>query len=186
MANANDAAAGVKYNPSPAEAQSLLGSPGGIGYKPLGFGSEITRARKLCYKGIYNFAVQGGKVGNINLCDARHPSAKLTATGFVPLILPTNFIVARVLIDVITAPTSGGSATIAVSTGVTAADILAATAKASFTGLIDGSPVNTAATSIKVGQKLNGSQGVIPYIAVAVAALTAGLFNVHIEGYMGD
>lgn len=186
MANTNNAAAGLKLNPTPAEAQILLGSTGGIGYKPLQFGSEFTRGRKLCYKGIYDFTVQGGVIGNINLSDARHASGKLKPSGYVPLILPTNFIVARVLIDVITAPTSGGSATIAVSSGVSAADLLAATAKASFTGLIDGIPVNTAATSIKVGQLLTGSQGVIPYIAVAVAALTAGKFNVHIEGYMGD
>lgn len=184
MANANDAA-NLKVRPLPTEEESFLGSPGGVGYKPLGFGSQFVRGKASIFKGVFDFAVQGGATGNINLYDARYSPGKLAAADFVPLIIPYNFLICNVVIDVLTAPTSTGSATIALSSGVTAADLLAATAKASFTGTFAGIPEG-AGTAIKVLNSITGSSGVIPYAAIAVAALTAGKFNVHFEGFLSD
>lgn len=161
---------------------------GDIHYAPLVLGSQVVRRSKRILKCLYDFSVQGGAIGAIKLIDP------VLVSGSKPVllgvqaqqlaILPPSAIVVRALIDVITAPLSGGSATVSVGTGVGAADLLAATAKASFTGLLDGIPVNTAATSIKVSAATVA--GVSPSMTIAVAALTAGKFNVHIEYYLSD
>ena len=199
MANANNAAVGFKLSDSPQELEFTLNVGGSNAIVKNQLGSQLIRRSQRIAKGTYDFAVQGGAVGNINLYDSVYAPGVSAMPGqpqsvgvakqagvFKPLILPYNSIVVRALIDVITAPTSGGSATLALSTGATAADLLAATAKASFTGLIDGIPVHSAATAIKITQAVTGSQGVIPFLAIAVAALTAGKFNVHIEYYLSD
>lgn len=116
--------------------------------------------------GSYSFAVQGGAIGTINLRDGDGKALKL----------PANAIIKNVVIDVITAPTSGGSATIAV-TAVSSGDLLAATAIGSLTaGRYQGIPDDaTVADMIKLTSEKTLS------IAVAVAALTAGKFNVLVE-----
>jgi len=115
--------------------------------------------------GNYSFAVQGGAVGTINLKDGDGKDLKL----------PANALIKNVVIDVITQPTSGGSATIAV-TAVSSGDLLAALAVGSFTGRIQGIPDDaTVADMIKLSSEKTIS------IAVAVAALTAGKFNVLVE-----
>jgi hypothetical protein len=200
MSNANNAASGLKLQLSPQELEFQLNQGGSNTGPQIQFGSQLVRRSVKILKAVYDFAVQGGAVGNINLYDATFAPgisappgqgqiAGTTTKGiFKPCILPPNAIVTRVLIDVLTNPTSGGSATLALSTGQTAADLLAATAKASFTGLIDGIPVNTAATAVKILSSgiPAGVQGCIPYLAVATAALTAGKFNVHMEYYLSD
>lgn len=124
---------------------------------------------KSSYFGTYDFTKSGGAVGSINLVDR----------DGLAVILPTGFIIQQVLIDVPVAVTSGGSATVAFKSK-TAADLLAATAKTSFSlaALIDGVPVNTAATAIKM------TANTTPQITIAVAALTAGRINVHIQGVL--
>ena len=114
--------------------------------------------------GTYSFATQGGAIGTINLKDGDGKDLKL----------PANAIIKNVVIDVLTAPTSGGSATIAV-TAVSSGDLKAATAIASFTGILQGIPANTVGTAIKLSSEKTLS------MAIAVAALTAGKFNVLVE-----
>lgn len=117
---------------------------------------------KRVAKGVYDFSVSGGAVGTFNLL----PETDL---------IPANAIVTRALIDVVTAPTSGGSATVAVKVK-NANDIKTATAIASYTvGLMDGVPVDTAATSIK----LTAASNIV--MTVATAALTAGKIVVFLE-----
>ncbi len=114
----------------------------------------------------YDFAVDGGAVGDIDL----------TAAG----ALPANAVVITGFIEVDTVPTSGGSATIALKTEG-AADLLAATAISgapwSTTGRKSVIPVGTGATSVKTtaARKIQAT--------VAVAALTAGVFDV-VLGYV--
>lgn len=110
----------------------------------------------------YDYSKHGGAVGDITLDDSS---------------LPLGAIITRVLIDAKTALTSGGAATIAVKSA-SAADLLGATAVASWTGLIDGIPVNTAATSIKLAADAQVK------LTVAVAALTAGIADVYVEYVM--
>ncbi len=111
----------------------------------------------------YDFSKQGGAVGDILVGGDS---------------IPQNAVIRRGMIDVQTAATSGGLATIAVS-AVNAADVLGATAVASFSlnAMLDVVPVNTAATSIRAA-----SADIKQIkITVAVAALTAGVFTVALE-----
>jgi hypothetical protein len=176
------------YSPQQVEKALNLGD---VRHVPLRLGGQVVRRSVRVFKGTYDFSLQGGAIGTISLLDAMqtYPLSQPTLLGnsrtFPVLYLPPGFIVLNALIDVITAPTSGGSPTIAISTGVNAGDIKAATAYGSYTGLVAGIPVNTAATAVKV-PLTTAQPGSIATIAIATAALTAGKFNVHLEGYLGD
>ena len=147
-------------------------------FAPMALGSQVVRRSFRVFKGVYDFSVQGGAIGAIALYDPVFGKA-------VPLNIPANFIIWECLIDVITAPTSGGSATIAFNSGQTTADLLAATAIASITGFVAGIPVGTAASAIKV-PSTQAQPGSAVTITVATAALTAGKFNVHLTGFLSD
>ncbi len=147
-----------------ADAQFLLNqsaNPGVASQARLGL---VLKEQKGVAQGQYSFAVQGGAVGTVNLKDADGKDLKL----------PANAIITNVIIDVLTAPTSGGSATIAVS-AVSAGDLLAATAIGSVTGIVQGIPANSVGTAIKLASEKTVTA------SIAVAALTAGKFNVQVE-----
>ena len=112
----------------------------------------------------YDFAVQGGAIGTVNL---------LGLDG-KPVVVPQSAIIVDSLIDVLTPCTTSASGTIAL-TAQTAGDIKAALAAASYTGLVAGIPVGTAATSIKMtaDRTLQAT--------IATGAITAGKFNLIIE-----
>lgn len=133
-------------------------------------GTALIKEKSHILKASYDFAKQGGLQGTISL---------LVEDG-KPAKLPSRAIVKDVLIDVLTAPTSGGAATIALSTGQAANDLKAATAIASYTGIVAGVPVGSAATSIKLTADRT------PNMVVATADLTAGKFNVLIEYFFSD
>jgi hypothetical protein len=109
----------------------------------------------------YDFAVDGGAVGDIDL----------TKTA----ALPINAVIVGGFVEVDTVPTSGGSATIALKVEG-AADIVAAAAISgapwSTTGRKSVVPAFTGATSVKTtaARKVQAT--------VAVAALTAGVIDV--------
>jgi len=125
---------------------------------------SLIDGQKGSVRALYDFAVQGGSPSAHSLVDEEGNA----------VTLPDNAIVTNALIDVVTAPTSAGSATIAV--GIVAADDLkAATAIASFTGLIDGVPDNTAANAIKLS-----AEGTLD-MTIATAALTAGKFYAFVD-----
>lgn len=112
-------------------------------------------------RGRYDFAVDGGAVGDIDLTyDTQIPANAIILGGFV---------------EVDTVPTSGGSATVAVKVEG-AADIVAAAAISgapwSTTGRKSVVPVFTGASTVKTttARKIQAT--------VATAALTAGVFDV--------
>lgn len=142
---------GARQRPGVAAAEAIAGGA---------FGSqEIIRAK-------YDFAVDGGVVGNINLMDAAN--------------VPAGFVVLGGFIDVITPPTSGGAGTIALQVEG-AADLLAAAAVSgapwSTTGRKAIIPVFTAATSVKT----TAARNIVAVIATA--NLTAGVFEVYLVGF---
>lgn len=112
-------------------------------------------------RGRYDFAVDGGAVGDIDL----------TSTAMIPV----NAVILGGFIEVDTALNSGGSATVALK-AEGAADLLAATAFGSSpwstTGRKSVIPVFTGATALKTtaARKIQAT--------VATAALTAGVFDV--------
>lgn len=128
------------------------------------FLGKVLHQTKGQLKAVYNFATQGGAISTLNLLDDRGQ----------PAILPIKAIITNVIVDWFTAATSGGSATVSVG-GNTAADLCAATAVASCTGLVAGVPVGTAATAVKLTAQRQLTLG------IAVAALTAGACNVLVE-----
>lgn len=115
----------------------------------------------------YSFAVSGGAVSTISL--------PMTDT------IPSGAIVLGGVLEVTTAVTSGGAATVAVNVE-TAGDIIAAAAVSgapwSTTGRKSVIPVFTGATSVKT----TAARSIT--ITVATAALTAGVFNVHLVYYV--
>lgn len=133
-------------------------------YSPLeGLGTAVNGCKNLM-KCVYDFSVLGGAVGTIGLLDDLGNKA----------ILPANAIITRAFIKGVTALTSGGAATVAVEVEA-AADLRAATAFGSVTGLLEGVPVGSAATMVTLTAQRQVSA------VIAAAALTAGKFNVYLE-----
>ena len=160
---------------------------GDTNHAPTRLGSHIVRRSLRVFKGVYNFAQGGGSTAaNIPLCDpvfAQIPAG--IVGGQQQLNLPASFIISKVIVDVVTAPVGSG-ASIAISSGQNAGDLLAATAITSLTvGLYDGIPTTAAITNIKI-PSTQAQPGSSAYITVTGAALTAGLINVHIIGFLSD
>lgn len=120
--------------------------------------------------GEYDFAVDGGAVSTITLRGALSYS--------VGNDIPIGSVIESGYIEVDTVPTSGGSATIAVS-AEGAGDLVTAAAISgtpwSSTGRKSIIPVATGATSVKTTAARQLT------IAIATAALTAGKFRVVIH-----
>lgn len=121
---------------------------------PEGGGLRIVRAR-------YDFSVDAGAVGSIDLMrDADIPSGAVILGGFV---------------EVLTVPTSGGAATLAI-TVEGAGDIVAAAAVSgapwSTTGRKSVVPAFTGATSVKT----TAARKIVA--TIAAATLTAGKLDV--------
>lgn len=117
--------------------------------------------------GEYDFAVDGGAVGVITL----------RGGGLFGNALPAGSVVLSGYIEVDTAVTSGGAATVSVGSEA-AADLLAAAAVSgapwSTTGRKSVIPAGTGATSVKTTAARSLA------VTVATAALTAGKFRVVI------
>jgi hypothetical protein len=115
-------------------------------------------------RGTYSFAVDGGAVGTISLL----PTTDL---------IPSGSVILGGFVEVTTAPTSGGAATIAVKVEG-AGDIIAAAAISgapwSTTGRKSVIPAFTGATTVKTTADRNID------VVVATAALTAGVFDVYL------
>lgn len=117
---------------------------------------------------VYDFAVDGGDVGGIPLKD----------TAGLPLVIPDKAIVINSHIEIETAVTSGGSATVAFGLEGNTDAFKAATGKASLTldavfAASNDLPLKMAAPTAVLG-------------TVAVAALTAGKFRIFIKYLEGN
>ncbi len=117
----------------------------------------------ICY---YDFAKEGGAVGDIALRGGALPSGAIVHSG---------------LVTIQTAVTSGGSATVALKLE-SAGDVLAATAKASLI-----SPGVAVVPVITDASKWILTTGAVQVVAtVAVAALTAGKLIVELFYTLND
>ncbi len=124
-------------------------------------GSNAPRTKVA--RGVYDFAVDGGAISTIALMGA-------TA-------IPSGAIISRGFIEVHTALTSGGAATIAVQVNA-ANDISTAVAVASWTtGVKNVLPAPTSgALTTATAVKTTAARDIS--IVIAAAALTAGRFSV--------
>lgn len=135
--------------------------PGRTGVGVVGTNQYIGRTKWA--RAYYDFATDGGAVGAINLRGDKLPSGAR--------ILSTH-------IDVATAVTSGGAAT--VSLGVeTATDIRAAATLATAPSLAAVATPLGAVTRATAAAKTTAERHVVA--TIATAALTAGRFSVLIE-----
>lgn len=133
-----------------------------------GLGTLLHRTLNVM-KVLYSFAANGGALGNTPLNDDLGNAA----------IIPPSAIIVQSFSNWTTLATSLGSATAAFSVATpSAADLLTATAKASLTGVLAGTPVFTAATFIALGTT---ALGYPINITIATAALTAGVSNLYVH-----
>jgi hypothetical protein len=116
--------------------------------------------------GTYDFAVQGGATGTIPLLDIN--------TG-KKISLPVGAIVIRSWVDVQTPCTTSDAGTVALTTGQTAADIMAPTAAASVTGILEGVSTGTAANMKKISSTAKTPAAVI------ANNITNGKFRVFMQ-----
>lgn len=124
----------------------------------------LTSPRLKTVRGIYDFAADGGAVGTIALTGATQIPAGATIVGGY--------------IDVHTALTSGGAATIAVQVE-SAGDIIGAIAVATWTlGRKKIIPGLTAANDLSASAVVRTSAARDISAVIATAALTAGRFSV--------
>lgn len=135
-----------------------------------GWRTMRVRSAKQTFMFSYDFATLGGGTGTIDLTAHDGP-------------LPDDFIIQNAFIDVITPLTSGGAATGALTTGQGAGDLVAATAVAGAPWSSTGQKVTipllgTIGTWIKTTDERD------PALVIATADLTAGAFNLLIEGYV--
>lgn len=114
-------------------------------------------------KVVYDFDTHGGAVG----------------ANPINFKLPANAIILDGLVDVITAPTSGDLATVAL-TLESAGDLLAATAIADVTGQLNLVADGTAANAVKTTAERTLA------VTIATAALTAGKMNIFIRYFLSD
>lgn len=122
-------------------------------------GAESWRTEAKVLKGDYDFAIDGGAVGNYDL-----------------VTLPDNFVVTDVDVRVTTALTSGGTPVVTFG-NVADADGYIADIGAASAGLTAGA-----------GALLSGKHLVLAAddkvtMSVSTAALTAGALSVYVRGY---
>jgi hypothetical protein len=126
----------------------------------------VGSARSYVAKATYSFAALGGAVGDITLTGDAIPQGAIILGG---------------VLEVTTAVTSGGAATVAIKVEG-AADTVAAAAVSgapwSSTGRKSVIPAGTGATSLKTTAERN------IVATVATAALTAGVFNVYLTYFL--
>lgn len=151
-----------------AAARALLGkiSPTEV------MGKELHKTKNIV-KGIYNFATQGGSVGNLELFDDDGERVQI----------PAKAVVTRSWSEVITTCTSGGAATVALKM-VGDADLQAATAVASLTAgaFIEGEADGAAANFVKQ----SGSAPATLLAQIGTAALTAGKIAFYAEYVLSE
>lgn len=128
-------------------------------------GNKVIQGSVRLMLATYDFSVLGGAIGTLTLHDIKNQ----------PAVLPKGAVITSCIIDVKTAATTSASGTIALSTGQTGADLKAATAAASYTGLVACIPVGSAATAIKLTADSTMTA------VIATGAITAGKLTVAVQ-----
>lgn len=142
-------------------------SPGAMAKHQLGTRTQSQRV--LIAKAKYDFAVQGGAIGTVNLVGEDGKA----------VVLPNKAVVVDCLIDVLTQGATSASGTLALGTGQAGNDLKAATAAASYTGRVACVPVGSAATVIKLTADRTMTA------TIATGALTAGKLWVYVYYILG-
>lgn len=128
-------------------------------------GKELHRAKNNLLA-IYDFSTQGGAVSTISLKDA----------DGVNVVLPLGAIITNVIAHAVVAVTTSASGTLSLGANTTT-DLMGATADStlSLNAIVAGTPVGTAATSVRLTAERTISA------SIATGALTAGKVYYFIE-----
>lgn len=125
----------------PGAVRDILNNSGLAPLQASQLGTEVVDASLKVMRAGYDYSVQGGSSAATIFLKAPDGSS---AT------LPNKAIIKSVYIDTITAFVDVSTGAKVALTANSAADLKAATATGSFTGIIAGIPVDTAATAIKL------------------------------------
>jgi hypothetical protein len=155
--------------PQPSAVRDLGNYPSISSLRTMQLGTQLVDKKTQVMKATYKVSVQGGTVGTVNLKDVDGKDA----------VLPNKAIIKQVIFDVKTACTTAASGTLAF-TANSAGDLKAALAAASWTGLVAGIPVGTAATSIKLTAQRTLTA------TIATGTIAACDINAFIEYYISD
>jgi hypothetical protein len=151
--------------------QVLNSTPPGA---PVRLGTQISQGVVRLARANWSYSVQGGSsAADISLVDDEGK----------PFKLPNKAIIRSVLIDVQTAPTSVGAGASKASIALTAqtsGDLKAAATVGTYSGLMAGIPVGSAATSIKLTADRTLK------LTATTQALTAGKMSVLVEYYLSE
>jgi hypothetical protein len=169
FASSSFAAIGTPGVPLPASVEFMLNSSA-VNAPLAQLGTQVTQKKLNVMKAVYDRTVLTGASGAVTIL-------KDAAGG--QAVIPKNAIVKQVIIDAITTPTGGGAS---IALGLNSTDDLkAATAVASYSGIVAGTPVGTAATSLKVTSTAKAVTATISGGTVAT-----GRLNVFIEYYLSN
>lgn len=151
-----------------AEQEFALNRMNGTAQK-YNLGTNLAKTHGLVV-GKYSYAIQGGSsAADISLLrDLKDTSSTV--------VIPSGAIIKQVWFDVLTAPSGGSLAFKAQTTG----DLKASLAAGSWTGIVAGIPVGTAATMIKMTADRTVK------MTVGSGTLTQGKINAYIEYDLGD
>lgn len=155
--------------PIPANVEFRLNHGTASGGPGVMLGYQVISNKVQLLRCTYDFAVLGGS--SAAALSLRAPDGSVCK-------LPNKAIVKQALIDVVTALNSTsftGIATVALGTGQAANDIKTATTYSTYSAVMAGIPVGTAATAIKMTAERT------PTITIATRDLSAGKINVFIE-----
>jgi hypothetical protein len=143
-------------------------------------GSQVTQKKVNVMKAVLDVSVLSGGNG---IAEGEIVVLKDAAGG--DAVLPKGAIVKQVIIDTITAFTAqNGTGTAQVRLGVeteAATDLKVATNASSYTGILAGTPVGTAASSVKV---TSTNKAVVA--SLSGGSVTAGKYNIFIEYYLSN
>lgn len=170
--------------PIPAAQRYVLNN--GFGF-PAQLGTQVTDHSIHVAKGGWSVLKTGG--ASVVLPSA--VLANLTDVDGKDLQLPYHSIIKQITVDVITAPVASASAGFTLpqlGLGLnTPGDLLAYASPGSFTGLVAGSPIGTAATMKKVGTATGSNKsGSVVKLNMKGGSVIQGQLNVFIEYYLSD
>jgi hypothetical protein len=155
--------------PQPSAVRDLGNYPSISSLRTMQLGTQLVDKKIQVMKATYKVSVQGGAIGTVNLKDTDGKDA----------VLPNKAVIKQVIFDVKTACTTGASGTLSFGANTTT-DLKAATAAASWTGLVAGVPVGTAATAVKTTAQRTLTA------SIATGIIAACDINAFIEYYISD
>lgn len=154
--------------PLPADVKVLANSGRAGALQTVQLGTQLIDHKVQVLKAVYDFSVLGGASG---------ASLSMLDEGGKPATLPNKAVIKQVIFDAVTTVVGAASVTVGANTS---SDLKSAVAATAFSGITAGTPVGTAATSVKAT-----AERIITW-AITTGTITAGKVNAFIEYYVSE